>query len=216
MTEPDVTLTDYGLAVECAVLARLLDREGQPWAPGRWFLIYFVSVGVAALAGGTVHGFFLDPATLGARLLWPAALLALGVTAWASWAIGARLLASEPVAGRLAALAGVLWLAYAAVVVIASPPFAIAVVHYLPAALFLLVAFLRRARAGDARAARFGAWGVGLTLLAAAVQQAGLGLHPTLLSHNALGHVIQGLALLVLFRAARGLAREAESRRSPC
>src|SRR2546422_6430208 len=52
--------------------------------------LFFGSAAVASLAGGTVHGFFLDVRTLGNAVLWRITLIAIGVTAASAWAIGAR------------------------------------------------------------------------------------------------------------------------------
>ncbi len=216
MTEPDVALTDYALAAECGVLAGRLGRVAPPSPLRRAFLAYLVSLGLAALLGGTVHGFFLDPLSRGAQLLWPATLVVLGMSAWASWAIGARLLAAPRVAQQITVLAGLVWVGYTVAVVAGAHTFAVAVFHALPAALFLLVAFLRQVHGPAGGAAGLGALAVGVSLLAAGGQQAGIGLHPTLLSPNALAHVVQGGAVLLMFGAARGLTRNARATEGPC
>src|SRR5207248_3788197 len=84
MTEPDVALTDYALALECTVFAYLLQR--------REHTLFFGSAAVASLAGGTVHGFFLDARTLGNAVLWRLTLIAIGVTAASAWVLGACVL----------------------------------------------------------------------------------------------------------------------------
>jgi uncharacterized protein DUF6962 len=216
VTEPDVALTDYALAAECGLLAGRLGRVAPPSPLTHAFLAYLVSLGLAALTGGTVHGFFLDPLSRGARFLWPATLVVFGVSAWASWAIGARLIAGPRVAQRITALAGLGWAGYAVAVMAGAHTFAVAVFHALPAAFFLLVAFLRQAHGPAGGAAGLGALGVGVSLLAAGGQQAGIGLHPTLLSPNALAHVMQGVAVLLVYRAARGLTRDARATEGPC
>lgn len=48
---------------------------------GRCFTVFFASIGLAAWAGGTVHGFFPDPAGPSQRGLWLVTLLAIGITA---------------------------------------------------------------------------------------------------------------------------------------
>src|SRR5258707_15725411 len=79
MTEPDVTLTDYGIALECAILAGLLYRcrsgRGDLRRP---FVLFFASSALGALAGGTVHGFFLDDRSLAGAALWRGAPLGRG------------------------------------------------------------------------------------------------------------------------------------------
>ena len=212
MTEPDVTLTDYGLVLECGLLAALLCRRGDPPRPlRRWFALFFAATAVASLAGATVHGFFLDTATVGARVLWPAALVAIGGAALAAWGIGAHLQFSEAAARWIARGAAFEFVAYATAVVAGAQTFAIAVFNYLPAALFLLVVLALAYRRDRERAALLGAAGMLLTFLAAGVQMARVPLHARYFTHNAFYHLIQGVALLLLFGSARSITR-----RRPC
>ncbi len=206
IAEPDVTVTDYGLALEAAVFAWLVRRASDPARPlGRWFALFFGATSIASLAGGTVHGFFLDPATTGARVLWPATLIAIGGAALAAWGIGAHIQLSPTSARRVSRAATLEFAAYAAVVVFGAQTFAVAILNYLPPAIFLLVAFvLAWARTGD-RAALLGAAGMLLTFVAASVQQARVPLHPLYFTHNAVYHLIQGVALVTVFAGAREL-----------
>jgi hypothetical protein len=50
--------------------------------------------------------------------------------------------------------------------------------------------------------------GVVLTFVAAGIQQARIDLHPTWLTHNTLYHVVQGIALLLIFLAARRIVSQ--------
>src|SRR5437899_12226208 len=96
MTEPDVTLTDVGLAIECGIFALLIARRWPPATPlSLWFAVFFASIGAAALAGAAVHGRFLPDST---STQWLVPLVALGVTALAASCIPAAL----PGAGTLA------------------------------------------------------------------------------------------------------------------
>src|SRR5689334_2512467 len=106
ITEPAVTLTDYGLAIECALFTYLLSSRGDRHQRLRpWFVLFFASASVAALTGGTAHGFFPNVETTGYAVLWPATFLALGVTALAAWAIGARIQFSGAVADWIVTIA---------------------------------------------------------------------------------------------------------------
>jgi hypothetical protein len=204
ITEPDVTLTDYGLAIECAILAYLLWRRGDPKQPLRaWFILFFVSVGLASLLGGTVHGFFPEVEATGYRILWPATLLAIGVAALAGWGIGAWLQFPGPAAQRITSAAGLLLAGYAVLVVMVTQTFLAAIVFYLPAAAFLLMVLLLAYRRTRNRQALAGTIGLGLTFVASGVQQSGVGLHPVYFNHNALYHLIQAAALLLIFWSAR-------------
>lgn len=215
MTEPDVTLTDYGLAIENAVFAYLMSRDRRVNNLASWFTLFFAAGSAAALAGGTVHGFFLDERTAGARILWPAALLAIGVSAAAAWAIGARLVLPPAPARTLTVVAGVQLVAYAVVIVLITQSFTAAIVNYLPAAVFLLGAFgLHHWRTGG-RPALIAAIGLILIFVASGVQIGRIAVDPRWLTHNALNHVIQGVALLLLFVGARGVS-PCEGGSHPC
>ncbi len=208
MTEPDVTLTDYALALECALFAWLLARSGSiRRSPRRWWALFFGAVGLAALTGGTVHGFFLDPQTAGHAILWPATLLAIGLAAVAAWVIGAELILTAAAVRGVAAAAGLGFAGYAAVVLLADRRFLVAVGAYLPAAIFLAIALAVMYKRRRQRAALTGLAGLGLTFAAAAVQLGGLALHPVYFNHNALYHLIQAVGLFLLYRSSRGLAK---------
>ena len=201
MTEPDVALTDYALALECTVFAYLLQRKEHA--------LFFGSAAVASLAGGTVHGFFLDDRTLGNAVLWRITLIAIGVTAASAWAVGARVLFPGPTARRISIAAAAAFAAYCVVTVFITQEFRAAVVFYLPAVVFLLVALsVAYARARE-RAILPAVAGLGLMFIAAAVQQAGIALHPRYFNHNALYHLIQALALWLLFLGLRRLHADA-------
>ena len=208
MTEPDVALTDYALAVECALLARLVWRSGAASSRFRApFAAFFASIGASALAGGTVHGFFLDPASAGHQWLWPATLLGIGVTAASAWIAGARMLFGVRLARAIACAAAWGFAAYAALVLGGVQAFRVAVFFYLPAALFLTVAHAVRFARTRAREIGIGLAGLGLSFVAAIAQQARVALHPIYFTHNAVYHLLQGVALFLLFQAARSLVR---------
>jgi hypothetical protein len=166
-------------------------------------------VAVAAFLGGITHGFLPDEHARLYRVVWVSTLIAIGVAALASWAIGARLIFDGKAVERVTAFAALLFAAYIAVVIFVSQAFTVAVVHYLPAAGFLLFAFAYAWRRRPSRLLAAGIAGVALTFVAAAVQQGRIGLHPRYFNHNALYHLIQAFALLLIFLAARGLLKPA-------
>jgi hypothetical protein len=208
MTEPAVTLTDYALAIECAVfviaLARLDARDRQLCF---WFVVFFASAGAASVLGGTVHGFFLAATSSGRRILWPATMFAILVTSLAAWNIGAVLHVDERKAILIRRLAIAQLVIFSLVVFFVTSKFYIGIIAYLPSTLFLLFALLTTYRRRPDRGIRWGVAGLALTLAAAAAQQLHVSLHPVYFNHNALYHVIQGAALGVIFVAARSLAR---------
>ncbi|MFA6958989.1 MAG: hypothetical protein WC538_24215 [Thermoanaerobaculia bacterium] len=206
MHEPAVTLTDYGLTIECWTLAWLVMRSNRT-ALRPWWIAFFGFIGLASLIGGTVHGFFPDESTTLYTILWDANLIAIGCTAVAIWSLGALLTGSAPLARWVTRIAFALLALYAGIVVFVSNRFLVAIGMYLPAVIFLTVTMSMT----HARAPRQG-WGVGivglaLTYLAAAAQQLKVALHPVYFDHNALYHVIQGLALFLVFLAQSRASR---------
>src|SRR6267378_2479588 len=121
MTEPAVTLTDYALAIECAVfviaLARLDARDKELCF---WFVVFFASIGAASVLGGTVHGFFLAASSPARRVLWPATILAILVTSFAAWNIGAVLKLDEGKATLVRRLAFAQLVLFAVIVLFVS------------------------------------------------------------------------------------------------
>ncbi len=203
MTEPAVTLTDYGLTLLCAVLvwrARSRVRADlRPWAMG-----LFAGSGAAALFGGTVHGFFGDPATLGYRILWPATILTVGATGLAAWGLGARV-DGRPAGTRwITKLAGLAYVAYVAIVLAGWQAFVVAVAFYLPAVIYLTVRFARAYRRRPTTSRRRALTGFGLTFAAAAIQQLRIPVHPVWFDHNALYHVVQAAAFILLYQGVSG------------
>jgi hypothetical protein len=206
--EPDVALTDYGLAIECMVLAGLIYAYGAQGNALRFrFIAFFIALGVAALIGGTFHGFFGNQSPLGLTVLWPATLVAIGMAALALWSIGATLIFSERVANW------VLWGAlfafgvYVLLILFSSRAFWIAIINYIPAAIFLFVALLVMYSRNGMRYLLVGVGGIVLTFIAATVQYTGISIHPRYFNHNALYHLIQAVALFLIYWTARVLVR---------
>jgi hypothetical protein len=211
IAEPAVTLSDWAIALECGVLAWLTGRAGdvRAGAARGWLVAFFAFTAVAALAGGAVHGLFPDPKSQGQRWLWPFTLFAVGATAWSAWAAGGYLVFGRRAARAIATLAGAGFALYALIAWRAGFAYAVAIAGYLPAACFLLVVFAwLRWRVADGRLGQ-GVAGLVLTFVAAAVQR-----DVVWLGHNTAYHVIQAVALFLIYRGGVG-AMDAAARRQP-
>jgi hypothetical protein len=205
MTEPDVTLTDYALAVECAVFCVLAARWSLAAGDAilrRWWIVFFASIGVASLIGGTVHGFFLAPGAANTAL-WRATLLCLGVTSLASWIIGARARLSPKAQALIQTLAIAALVAYAIIVVFVDDRFLVAIAMYVPATMFLLVIMVTLYARARSRPLALAVTGLVLTFVAAGIQQLRIAIHPVYFNHNALYHVVQGFALWLIYIGAK-------------
>jgi hypothetical protein len=213
MTEPDVVITDYLLAAESTLFAWLMWRTAPVRPSVRTpFIIFFAATAFGSLAGGTVHGFLLSSTSLMAVGLWRLALIALGATAASSWIAGARLSFTERTARLIGVGAVIEAMGYAAVILAVNDSFRIAVVNYVPATLFLMIAFVAAWRRVPAPGPALGVAGLAASLVAAAIQQFHVTPHPIYFNHNALYHVVQAAALALIFSAARflvGSLREA-------
>lgn len=205
MLEPAVTLTDYLIALECLAVCLLLRRAAR--GDMRFsFTLMFAGIGGAALAGGTVHGFFPDAASLPHAVLWRATLIGIGVMAMAGWRIGAGLLLDVNLARLARSLASVEFALYALFVIFVSQKFMVAIVNYLPAALFVLWAFIRHYRNKRAQPVLLGIIALLLTFASSGVQMLKIGLHPVYLDHNVLYHLMQFVAIALLYGTARHFA----------
>ena len=92
---------------------------------------------------------------------------------------------------------------YCLFVLFVTHSFFIAVINYLPAVVFLTVIFFLDYFQAHERQVLIGLGGFLLTFMAAGVQQGGIALHPIYFNHNALYHLIQAVALFLIFWAAR-------------
>jgi len=205
LLEPDVALTDYGLALECAAFVVLLYRgAARNPALRNWFVLFFGAVGVAALAGGTAHGFIAEKQSTVHILLWQTIVVTIGLAALSAWAIGAHLLFPPRIIRRVVFTAVSLFVVYLGVARFVAQKFIVVIAYYLPATVFLFFALLVLYRRKPAAHLRAGLFGIALTFIAAGVQQAKFGLHPYF-NHNALYHALQALALYLIYLTTRSL-----------
>jgi len=210
MSEPAVTLTDYALALECAVFFVVAVRWHGHGDLRRWWAAFFATIGLAALIGGTAHGYFPDETIGVGRLLWLGTLLTLGLTSVAAWSIGSHLALGRDAGAFLRGTAVAVLAVYAIVVTFVTRAFLAAIVMYLPATLFLLGALVSRYRRAPGTRLALGIAGLALTFAAAVIQQLRIGVHPVWFDHNALYHAVQAVALLLLFIAARATVMESQ------
>lgn len=211
MTQLDVSLTDYGVAVECVCFSYLTARRltGPSVFPSR-FITFFLSIAIAGAAGGTVHGFFLNEKSLGNLILWRFTLIVIGITALTGIQIGVALQFSGTTAIYINRFALAFFLAYIVVVLFVREDFLVAIVDYLPGLAFMGSGFLVAYRRIRRPPLLVGFLGICLMLFAAAAQQAKLGINPQYFDHNALYHLLQAIALFMIFLAAREVTKSKE------
>lgn len=203
-----MTLTDYGLTLLCSWFAwNLFWQKTRTYQFRALWVLFFGSIAVASLSGGTVHEFFLDESTFGHRILWPTTLLAMGVAAASAWVLTGCISQSMARVKRWAFFAVFTFLSYSAVVLFNSQRFTVVILNYMPAMVALLVANIREYMRTHSTPFLLVTGGILVTFVAAFIQQTGRGIHPNYFNHNATYHLVQALGLLMLFKGAKGLTR---------
>ena len=213
IAEPMTVFTDYVLAAVAVALALSLERRAEGHLSRRLWAACFVAVAIAAVAGGTWHGWGPRMGEGPRAALWLVtyALVGLGNSLILT---GAAVAATRGAVRIALTLAFVLRFAIGFASLAARPDFRYVVYDYAGTLVGLLVfaAWLARHRRPGA------SWivaGVLASLGGALVQRGGRGPSPSF-NHNDLFHVIQAVGLYLYFRGGRLLAdaraRAAESR----
>jgi hypothetical protein len=206
MTEPAVTLTDYALTLECLVFAFLLfGRAGAEGPLALRFAWLFTLLATASLLGGTYHGFFSGvEAGLGAAI-WTGTLIAIGLVTFVIWNIAGEIQLGAAGQRVVLVIAVAQLTAFLYLVFFVSKDFLYASAGTAPAMLFLLVGYFVAHRRLRHAAIRLGIIGLLLAFAGAAQQQMKIGIDPHYFNHNAVYHVIQGVAFFLIFRSVAGL-----------
>jgi hypothetical protein len=204
LSEPSTLLTDYALGSLCAWLAwrlsklaqRTEQRAVQLWA------VAFVATSLGSFAGGTYHGFQLMMTPALAAAVWTTTTLAVGLAACVL--LTATLIARVRRADRRWWLIA-LWAQFGAYAIwmLGHDEFLYVIVEY-GAAMVCVAALLVASPDRLRNAARWIWAGIGVSFAAAAVQQSGFDVHRHL-NHNDLQHLVQMVAVYLLYRGGAGL-----------
>jgi uncharacterized protein DUF6962 len=202
--DPDVALTDLGLAMLGAYLGWRL------WsAPGRSTLrrtgaILMGGLASAALWGAVFHAFFpVGTATLPGFLAWVPVALSIVVAASAMLELSLRLLLPRIQFRIRRSIVAAYAVGFAVVVLFVHESFGSIVYFYTPALILLLIAAGQQAIRSRGTGWTLIATGLILSAGAAMLQQAKVAVHPVYFDHNAVYHVVQGIALVFLYFGCR-------------
>ena len=191
--------------METAVFAVLLWRQRPAMTARRVAALIFACLCASSVTGGSYHGFFPGGTEgPGGWAVWITTMLILGVVASLAWVFLFLLLGGGARGLRVvivAVTAG--YLVYAYVVVRIDHSFRVSAIASAPPVLAVLVLMLVRAVRDGHRNATLASGAIVLMLAAAVLQQLHVGLHPVWFNHNALYHLLEGIALAVLFVALR-------------
>jgi len=182
MNEPMTVLTDYALAAVSTFLGLKLIPRSRFWA------LAFLAIALAALLGGTWHGFWRS------EVLWKATTLTIGVASFGMVAGSARAVTTGKIQAALMVFAVAKLAAYAAWMLY-HDDFIWVVADTGSALLIVGLLYFRRWN-------RWMLAGVVVSVLAGLAQASGLRLHAHF-NHNDLYHVIQIGAMLAFYRGLK-------------
>jgi len=202
--DPDVVLTDLALALLGAYLGWRLARSPGRGTMTRSGAVIMGALASAAFWGAVFHAFFpAGTATRPGFVAWIPVVLSILVVAAALLEVGLRVAAPRlpalPRGAIVAAYAG----AFAAVALLVDESYATIVRFYAPTVFLFLVVAGRQAVQSRSMAWALIAVSLAISVVAAALQQARVSIHREHFDHNAVYHVLQGIALVLLYRGFR-------------
>ncbi len=206
--DPDVVFTDLGLAVLAAWLARhLWAASGRSTLP-RAGAVLLGGLASAALWGAIFHAFFPDDtATPSGYAAWVPVVLSIVVAAGAMLVLALRTLIPRLPPGVRVSLVATYATGFLAAALLGDQSFGTIVRFYLPSVILLLIGAGWQAIRGGSAGWALIALGLIISVAAALLQQAAVSIHPVYFDHNAIYHVVQGFAIVVLYLGFRRVPR---------
>ena len=200
ITEPMTMITDYAMGTLALVLALRLfgDAGAGSQLSGRLWAAALLMTAVAAIVGGTYHGFIEWMPGARGRMVWKLTLLATGVGS--ACLLGAALVAATT--GTLqGALVAVVCVKLAVYVwsISTRDRFTLVIADYGAALIAVLLAAWFVAPSGLTPAAWWITAAVAVAVVAGVIQHAHLAPHAHF-NHNDLFHVVQMVAIYLLYR----------------
>ena len=209
INDPDVVYTDLGLAVLGAYLAWRLWRERGGMA--RAGAVIMGALASAAFFGAVFHAFFpSNTETRAGFYAWIPVSLSIMVVSCTLLALGLRVLVPGLGKNVRQLLVAAYCVTFAYVVLFVDESYGTIVRFYAPTLILFLIAAVREALRQQTRAWWLLSAAFALSIVAALLQQMKVALHLIYFDHNALYHVLQGIALVLLyfgFRRATSLDR---------
>ena len=196
--DPDVAFTDLGLAVLGGFFAVRLGKS-----PGGVFMAGLAS---AAFWGAVFHGLFpAGTGTTAGFAVWIGVALSIAVVAAVLVGLSLKTLAPRLSGAGFRSILAVYVASFVVTVILVDESFGTIVKFYGPAlGLFLVVAVWRFVTSRSPGWALIVA-GLVTSVVAALIQQMRISLHPVYFDHNAVYHVVQGGALVLLYQGFRGV-----------
>ena len=213
ISEPMTMITDYLLGAWTLYLAFRLTREGISNGQRSIFFwgLSFIATGMAAMIGGTSHGFALYFGTVTREVIWISTLYTIGFASL--FFLSAAILATlkKPLRDWLISVTALKFILFA-VWIFSHSEFKYVIYDYVPAMIGVLIL---QAYGKYSRGDKSAVWiisGILVSFGAAAVQQSGFTLHEHF-NNNDLYHVIQMGAMYLLYKGGLLLVDTGDSSR---
>ena len=200
LSEPMTMITDYLLGGWTFYLAFKLIRKGMR-ASQRSIILWglsFVATGIAALIGGTSHGFAPYFGTMTKAVIWTATLISIGFASLFLLSAAIITTFKKPLRDWLIAATALKFILFA-VWIVSHSEFKYVIYDYVPAMIGVLIVQVYGKYSRGDKSAVWIISGILVSFGAAAVQQSGFTLHEHF-NHNDLYHVIQMGAIYMLYK----------------
>ena len=199
-------ITDYLLGAWTFFLAFKLIREGMRVSQRSIILwgLSFVATGIAALIGGTSHGFALYFGTVTKEVIWIATLYSIGFASLFLLSAAIITTFKKPLRDWLLAATAAKFILFA-VWIFSHSEFKYVIYDYVPAMIGVLILQVYGKYSRGDKSAVWISSGILVSFGAAAIQQSGFTLHEHF-NHNDLYHVIQMGAIYLLYKGGMLLA----------
>ncbi len=202
LQQPAVAITDFLLAFETIILGWVILNIRSKSRVRLFVFLFYISLALGSILGGIVHGFFPEAGSFWNLILWKSTMISIGLVALFAWLIAGDLVLSK-YNKLILYLAPFEFLLYSFFIIFVSSKFNTAILNYLPAIIFLFIAFSILYFRRKNLSILLGLVGIILTFISAWIQQAQIALHPIYFNHNALYHLVQAIALLLIFFALK-------------
>jgi hypothetical protein len=196
IAEPTTTITDYILAVETIFFGILLLRDSTTLPVKLWAFSFFI-LAVAAIAGGTFHGFIGSMEASTSQIVWKFTLYSVGLATLLMLSASAFAFLNQPWR-MIILISGVVQFCIYLFLVSRSNDFKFVIYDYVPA-MILIVAMAWIAKAASAP------WllaAVALSFGGALIQRLEFQLHKHF-NYNDIYHVIQMVGMYFFYKAGR-------------
>lgn len=198
--DPDVVYTDLGLALLGAYLAWRLWKIPRQGILTRAGVVIMGGLASAALWGAIFHAFFpANTSTRAGFIAWIPVSLSIVVVATTLLSLGLRVLTRRLSPAVRKPIVALYAACFAFVVLFVDESYGTIVRFYGPTLVLFLIAAALQALRSASRGWWMLAISLAISIAAALLQQAEVSIHALYFDHNALYHLLQGIALVFLY-----------------